>query len=224
MKRLQGRIALITGGASGIGKATAHRFVEEGAKVVISDIQDSLGEAVMKDLIVKGGEVTYLHHDVSKEESWKEVISKIDAKYGRLDVLFNNAGIGDRLTLEETPMETYLKTISVTQNSVFLGSLEEVKTCISDQHQFNLRIEWWIRCIPGLSRSERCSDGDDEECCARLGEGWDPREFITPGIYRHTHSRRCEADRVRQGAPSSHSDESTGVARGGRSVRGIPRE
>ena len=121
MKRLEGRIALITGGASGIGKATAHRFIEEGAKVIISDIQDSLGEAVIKDLVAKGGEATYLHHDVSSEESWKESISKIDSKYGLLDVLFNNAGIGDTLTLEETPMENYLKTIAVTQNSVFLG-------------------------------------------------------------------------------------------------------
>ena len=121
MKRLEGRIALITGGASGIGKATAHRFIEEGAKVIISDIQDSLGEAVIKDLVAKGGEATYLHHDVSSEESWKEVISKIDSKYGLLDILFNNAGIGDTLTLEETPMENYLKTIAVTQNSVFLG-------------------------------------------------------------------------------------------------------
>jgi NAD(P)-dependent dehydrogenase (short-subunit alcohol dehydrogenase family) len=121
VKRLEGRIALITGGASGIGKATAHRFIEEGAKVIISDIQDSLGEAVIKDLVAKGGEATYLHHDVSSEESWKESISKIDSKYGLLDVLFNNAGIGDTLTLEETPMENYLKTIAVTQNSVFLG-------------------------------------------------------------------------------------------------------
>jgi NAD(P)-dependent dehydrogenase (short-subunit alcohol dehydrogenase family) len=121
VKRLEGRIALITGGASGIGKATAHRFIEEGAKVIISDIQDSLGEAVIKDLVAKGGEATYLHHDVSSEESWKEAISKIDSKYGLLDILFNNAGIGDTLTLEETPMENYLKTIAVTQNSVFLG-------------------------------------------------------------------------------------------------------
>jgi NAD(P)-dependent dehydrogenase (short-subunit alcohol dehydrogenase family) len=121
MKRLEGRIALITGGASGIGKATAHRFIEEGAKVVITDIQDSLGEEVIKDLLSRGGEATYLHHDVSKEDSWKEVIAKIDSKYGVLDILFNNAGIGDTLTLEETPMDNYMKTIAVTQNSVFLG-------------------------------------------------------------------------------------------------------
>lgn len=121
MKRLEGRVALITGGSSGIGKATAFRFIEEGAKVIISDIQDALGESVIKDLTARGGEATYLHHDVSSEESWKQVISAIDAKYGVLDILFNNAGIGDTLTLEETPMDNYMKTIAVTQNSVFLG-------------------------------------------------------------------------------------------------------
>lgn len=121
MKRLEGRVALITGGASGIGKATAFRFVEEGAKVVISDIQDSLGQVVEKELIARGGEAMYVHHDVSDESSWKEVLSKVDQKFGGLDILFNNAGIGDKLTLEETPMDTYMKTIAVTQNSVFLG-------------------------------------------------------------------------------------------------------
>lgn len=121
MKRLEGRVALITGGASGIGKATAFRFIEEGAKVVISDIQDSLGEATVKELEAKGGVATYLHHDVSSEESWKEVLAKIEAQFGALDILFNNAGIGDTLSIEETPLDNYLKTTAVTQTSVFLG-------------------------------------------------------------------------------------------------------
>ena len=121
MKRLEGRIALITGGASGIGKATSFRFIDEGAKVVISDIQDALGESVAKELVAKGGDAIYLHHDVASEESWKDVLSKVEAKFGGLDILFNNAGIGDTLTLEQTPMDTYMKTIAVTQTSVFLG-------------------------------------------------------------------------------------------------------
>lgn len=121
MKRLEGRVALITGGASGIGKATAFRFIEEGAKVVISDIQDSLGESVQKELQAKGGDALYLHHDVANEESWKEVLAKIEQKYGGLDILFNNAGIGDTLTIEETPLDNYMKTTAVTQTSVFLG-------------------------------------------------------------------------------------------------------
>lgn len=121
MKRLEGRVALITGGASGIGKATAFRFIEEGAKVVISDIQDSLGESVQKELKAKGGDALYLHHDVSNEASWKEVLAKIESQYGGLDILFNNAGIGDTLTIEDTPLDNYMKTTAVTQTSVFLG-------------------------------------------------------------------------------------------------------
>lgn len=121
LKRLEGRIALVTGGASGIGKATAFRFVEEGAKVVISDIQDALGEEVVKELQAKGGEALYLHHDVSSEESWKDVLGKVEAKFGGLDILFNNAGIGDTLTIEDTPLDNYMKTTAVTQTSVFLG-------------------------------------------------------------------------------------------------------
>ena len=121
MKRLEGRIALVTGGASGIGKATALRFVEEGAKVAISDIQDQLGETVAKEMQAKGGDVIYLHHDVSSEDSWKDVLAKVEAKFGGLDILFNNAGIGDTLTIEDTPLDNYMKTTAVTQTSVFLG-------------------------------------------------------------------------------------------------------
>jgi NAD(P)-dependent dehydrogenase (short-subunit alcohol dehydrogenase family) len=121
MSRLSGRIALITGGASGIGKATAFRFINEGAKVVISDIQDAKGAEVERELRALGADAIYLHHDVSNEASWKEVLAKIKSRYGGLDILFNNAGIGDTKNIEETSMEDYLKTISVTQNSVFLG-------------------------------------------------------------------------------------------------------
>lgn len=121
MKRLEGRIALITGGASGIGKATAHRFIAEGAVVIISDIQDEAGAAVVKELMKEGGKASYLHHDVASETSWIEVIEHIENNFGVLDILFNNAGIGDTLTIEETPVDAYMKTIAVTQNSVFLG-------------------------------------------------------------------------------------------------------
>jgi NAD(P)-dependent dehydrogenase (short-subunit alcohol dehydrogenase family) len=77
MKRLENRVALITGGASGIGKATAFRFINEGAKVVISDIQDAKGAEVEKELKALGGDAMYLHHDVSSEASWKEVLELV---------------------------------------------------------------------------------------------------------------------------------------------------
>ncbi|KAK2982235.1 hypothetical protein RJ640_015826 [Escallonia rubra] len=91
--RLEGKVAVITGGASGIGESTTHLFWKNGAKVVIADIQDELGQAISDKL---GENVCYIHCDVSNEE---EVINLVDttvAKFGHLDIMFNNAGILDR--------------------------------------------------------------------------------------------------------------------------------
>lgn len=121
MKRLEGRIALITGGASGIGKATAFRFIDEGAKVIITDVQDELGETVAKELAAKGGEAVFLHHDVSNEASWVDVLDKVKALHGGLDILFNNAGVGEAVPIEDLSVEDYHRTVRITQDSVFLG-------------------------------------------------------------------------------------------------------
>lgn len=121
MQRLEGRIALITGGASGIGKATAERFVDEGAKVVISDVQVELGEKVAAELTAKGGNVVFVKHDVSDEKSWVEVLAKVKELHGGLDILFNNAGVGESVAIEDLSVEDYHRTIRITQDSVFLG-------------------------------------------------------------------------------------------------------
>ena len=86
--RLKDKIAIVTGGASGIGASTARIFAREGATVVITDLQDALGETVAKEI---GG--TYLHHDASNEADWERVIAATRKQYGRLDVLMNNAGM-----------------------------------------------------------------------------------------------------------------------------------
>jgi NAD(P)-dependent dehydrogenase (short-subunit alcohol dehydrogenase family) len=121
MKRLQDRVAVVTGGASGIGKATAYRLAEEGAKVLVTDISDEEGELVVKHLGELGYDATYVHHDVSLEADWERVVEVALETYGGLDVLFNNAGIGDLGNIEETSLEAYQHTIDVTQTSVFLG-------------------------------------------------------------------------------------------------------
>ncbi len=121
MKRLQDRVAVVTGGASGIGKATAYRLAEEGAKVLVTDIQDEEGALVVKHLTELGHDATYVHHDVSVEADWERVVEVALETYGGLDILFNNAGIGDLGNIEETSLETYQQTIDVTQTSVFLG-------------------------------------------------------------------------------------------------------
>ena len=121
MRRLQGRVAVVTGGASGIGKATAYRLADDGARVVLTDIQDEEGELVAKHLGDLGHEALFVHHDVASESDWQHVVETALETFGSLDILFNNAGIGDLGTLEETTLEDYRHTVSVTQDSVFLG-------------------------------------------------------------------------------------------------------
>ncbi len=121
MRRLEGRVAVVTGGASGIGKATAYRLAEEGAKVLLTDINDEAGELVAKHLRELGHEAAYLHHDVSSEADWQSAVEAALETFGGLDVLFNNAGIGDLGSIETTTLDEYQHTLDVTQNSVFLG-------------------------------------------------------------------------------------------------------
>lgn len=134
MKRLQGRVAVVTGGASGIGKATAYRLAEEGAKVLVTDIQDEEGALVVKHLTELGHDAVYVHHDVSLEADWVNVVDVAMETYGALDILFNNAGIGDLGNIEETSLEAYEHTIAVTQTSVFLGMKVAAEALRGSEH------------------------------------------------------------------------------------------
>jgi len=119
--RFNNRVAVVTGGASGIGKLTCRRFAEEGAAVVVADIQDEMGEAVAADIRDRGGDAIYVHLDVTDEQEWADAVARTVQQYGRLDILVNNAGIADAEPLEEVSYETYKKVVAVTQDSVFLG-------------------------------------------------------------------------------------------------------
>jgi 3(or 17)beta-hydroxysteroid dehydrogenase len=114
--RLSGKVALVTGGASGIGASTARIFAREGAKVVVTDIQDSLGEAVAREI---GG--TYLHQDTSSEAQWIEVVAAVASRHGRLDVLMNNAGMFAGASIEDTTLDIWNKVLAVNLTGVMLG-------------------------------------------------------------------------------------------------------
>lgn len=119
MARLAGKVALITGGASGIGEATVRRFVAEGACVVIADIQDDRGRTLAAEL---GARAAYVHTDVSREADVSGVIAETVARFGRLDCLFNNAGYGGVMgPIETTPVAGFDETLGVLLRGVFLG-------------------------------------------------------------------------------------------------------
>ncbi|KAI3838415.1 hypothetical protein MKX03_013179 [Papaver bracteatum] len=93
VKRLHGKVAIITGGASGIGESTARFFVRYGAKVVIADIQDDLGQSVCEDVDPTGQTISYIHCDVTQEADLENLIDSTIEKHGKLDIMYNNAGI-----------------------------------------------------------------------------------------------------------------------------------
>ncbi|XVU29184.1 SDR family NAD(P)-dependent oxidoreductase [Actinoplanes sp. CA-054009] len=122
MARLDGRTALVTGGASGIGKQTALRLASEGASVVVADVQDGPGAEVTAEIEKNGGRALFLHLDVTDEAAWTAAVQKVKEEFGGLDILVNNAGLGHAETLEETSFALYEKVVAVTQTSVFLGT------------------------------------------------------------------------------------------------------
>src|SRR5271167_2908123 len=87
MGQVEGKVAIVTGGASGIGAACAATLAREGAKVVVTDLDDNGGQAVVDNITGAGGEASYLHQDVSLEESWPDVIEATKRRFGRLDVM-----------------------------------------------------------------------------------------------------------------------------------------
>ncbi|XP_019195765.1 PREDICTED: secoisolariciresinol dehydrogenase-like [Ipomoea nil] len=121
-KRLEGKVALITGGASGIGKCTAKLFSEHGAKVAIADIQEDLGSAVVDSL---GGpsNSTYLHCDVTNEEHVRNAVDKTVETFGKLDIMFANAGIADdnKPRIADNAKADFERVLSVNVTGVFLG-------------------------------------------------------------------------------------------------------
>jgi len=119
--RVQGRIALITGGASGIGRGCAERLAEEGAHVVITDIQDELGAEAVSRIQAAGGSAEYLHHDVTSEDAWIDVIAAVKDRHGALHILVNNAGIGIACSIFEMSLEDWQRQQAINLDGVFLG-------------------------------------------------------------------------------------------------------
>jgi len=120
--RLKDKVAIVTGGAHGMGEAEVRLFAKEGAAVVIADRLKTEGEAVAADIAASQGRAKFVHTDVTSEADWRKLIAEAVAAYGRLDILVNNAGISGSSVGDHDALEGWKKLLDVNATSVFLGT------------------------------------------------------------------------------------------------------
>ena len=120
--RLEGKVALISGGARGQGAVEAKLFASEGASVIIGDVLDDAGKQVEAEIAESGGNATYVHLDVTSESQWNDAVNAAVERYGKLDILVNNAGILIRAGVEDTTEEDWDRIMDVNGKGVFLGT------------------------------------------------------------------------------------------------------
>ncbi|WP_273128200.1 SDR family NAD(P)-dependent oxidoreductase [Metabacillus sp. HB246100] len=121
--KLENKVAVITGGAEGIGKATSLKYAKEGAKVVVADVNEELGQALVSEIVEQGGQAVFTKVDVTVFEEVEGLVNFAVETYGTIDVMFNNAGIGiTKPFLQHTP-EDYHKVVNVNQHGVYYGML-----------------------------------------------------------------------------------------------------
>ena len=122
MGQVHGKIAIVTGGASGIGAACVETLAREGARVVISDIDDARGAGLAAQMTASGQDAIYLSHDVTDEARWQEVVGEIERRHGRLDIMVANAGIGIMATsIVEMSLADWRRQTAVNLDGVFLS-------------------------------------------------------------------------------------------------------
>jgi cyclopentanol dehydrogenase len=120
--RLAGKVALISGGARGMGAVEARLFAREGARVVIGDILEAEGKEVAADITAGGGEAVFVRLDVTREADWQAAVATAAGRFGKLDVLVNNAGVGAAGRLEDTTVAEWDQVMDVNAKGVFLGT------------------------------------------------------------------------------------------------------
>ena len=126
MARLAGKVALISGGARGMGAAEARLFAQEGAQVVVGDVLEAEGRALAESLTAKGHDVVFVRLDVTREDDWQQAVALAVTRFGKLNVLVNNAGIGAHGRVEDVTVEAWDQVMAVNAQGVFLGTKSAV--------------------------------------------------------------------------------------------------
>ena len=120
--RLEGKVALISGGARGMGAEEARIFAREGAKVIIGDISEGEGKAVKAQIAEAGSQALFVRLDVTEESDWTNAVNQAVSRFGKLDILVNNAGISSRAFTDDTAIDAWDKIMEVNSKGVFLGT------------------------------------------------------------------------------------------------------
>lgn len=129
---LTGKVAIVTGGASGIGLATAKAFLKKGAKVVVADFNEEGGKQAEQQLNQGDAEVAFVKVDVASEESVEQLVASTVERYGRVDIMVNNAGVGVLGVTHELTYEDYHKVVSINQDGVFFGAKHAIKNMLEN--------------------------------------------------------------------------------------------
>ncbi|MDA9298693.1 SDR family oxidoreductase [Pseudomonadales bacterium] len=189
MGRVENKVALITGGAMGIGRACAERLASEGAIIVITDVIDEVGMSAVDAITKTGGQASYLHHDVTSEDEWIKILQQIRQLHGRLDILVNNAGIAVRASIFEMTMAQFQKQNAVNLDGVFLGLKHSIPFMAEQDggSVINVSSVAGLMASPGLSAYAMTKGGvrllskSVAKECAALGNGVRVNS-IHPGI------------------------------------------
>ena len=206
-KRLLGKVAIVTGGASGIGAATARLFAQHGASVLLTDSNSSLGKTIEKEIASAGGTAAFTDQDVRNESRWSEIVAQAEKTWGRVDILCNIAGISGRdpklniqtghtagPRLADQTLEHWNWVMEINSTGVFLGTkaavpaMQRCRRRLDHQHLVDLRHHRLPR-QRGLSRLQRRGahllQGGGDPVRTRQ----DPRELGPSGLRRHADDR-----------------------------------
>jgi len=127
MGRVEGKTAIVTGAARGLGKAIAQLLAKEGARVAIADILEDVGKETAEEIKRQGGKAIFIKHDVTSEDSWEAVVKKVLSEFGKLDIMVNNAGVMLIKEIAETSLEEWRGLMSVNLDGVFLGTKHAIR-------------------------------------------------------------------------------------------------
>lgn len=153
MGRVDNKVALVTGGAMGIGRACASILAAEGATVVVTDVADAAGEDTVAAINKAGGRASYRHHDVTDEAEWQALVAGIVEEFGHLDILVNNAGIAIAGAITEMSLDDFRKQNQVNLEGVFLGLKHAIPAIAASGggSVINLSSVAGLKASPGLS-------------------------------------------------------------------------